>query len=70
VPGRVLVLTFRPTRFLADLQAEAEFRALLGEVRARYRAEIAAVVRALEFLRGRRPEPTAPLPDEAAPPAD
>jgi hypothetical protein len=60
VPGRVLVLTFRPTRFLADLQAEAEFRALLGEVRARYREEIAAVLRALEFLQGRRPEPTAP----------
>ncbi|HLI27616.1 MAG TPA: hypothetical protein VKZ60_11120 [Chloroflexota bacterium] len=54
VPGRVLVLTFRPTRFLADLQAETEFRELLGEMRTRYREEIDLVLRALDFLQSWR----------------
>ncbi len=54
LPGRVLVLTFRPVRFMADVQAEAEFRDLLRDLRERYREEIELVLRALDFLQGSR----------------
>jgi hypothetical protein len=48
VPGRALVLTFRPTRSQADLRAQTEFRALLSDARERYRAEIDDKLRALD----------------------
>ena len=57
VPGRVLVLTFRPTRFEADIQAQTEFRELLRDTRERYRSEIDGALRALDRV---QPGPAAP----------
>jgi hypothetical protein len=48
VPGRALVLTFRPTRYQADLRAQAEFSELLRDARERYRSEIDGTLRALD----------------------
>src|SRR5439155_9468615 len=61
VPGRVLVLTFRPIRFQSDLEAQAEFSGLLAEARNRYREEFRNAAQWLEQLRNRLLEPL-PLP--------
>lgn len=40
VPGRTLVLTFRPTRALSSIHAELEFQDVLRDLRDRYRTQI------------------------------
>ena len=47
LPGRAMVLTFKPVRYQADVRASAELRALLGEARERYREPIDMVLQAL-----------------------
>ena len=47
VPGRVIVLTFRPTRSKADVLAEAELREALKSLRDEYHDDLA---RAFDFL--------------------
>jgi len=47
VPGRAIVLTFRPTRSKADALAEAELRAALKSLRDEYHDD---VIQALDFL--------------------
>jgi hypothetical protein len=46
-PGRVIVLTFRPVRLLADLRTELEFKELLSTLRDRYRTQL---VQLADFL--------------------
>jgi hypothetical protein len=53
LPGRVLVLTFRPVRFKSDLRAAIAFRDVLGEVRERYRGQIDAALEGLDWLQKR-----------------
>lgn len=54
VPGRVLVLTFRPARSQADLRAELEFRDLMGGLRERFKTQIAQVLEAIGRLEASR----------------
>jgi hypothetical protein len=41
LPGRAMLLTFRPIRSRADTRAEAELRDILRDLRDRYRDDIA-----------------------------
>ena len=51
VPGRAIVLTFRPIRTRADTRAEADFRAALGSLRDEYHDDLAQARDFLESLR-------------------
>jgi hypothetical protein len=66
VPGRALVLTFRPLRFASDLRATIAFHEFLGEVRERYRGQIEAALEGLDWLQKRTTAGNQPA-DAAAP---
>jgi hypothetical protein len=53
VPGRALVLTFRPLRFKSDLRASIAFSEILGEIRERYRGQIEGALNGIEWLQKR-----------------
>ena len=52
IPGRAILLTFRPIRSTADTRAESELRDVLRDLRKRYRDDIADAMTLLgSFLR-------------------
>ena len=51
VPGRAIVLTFRPTRSKADVLASAELRETLRSLRDEYYDDLAQAITLLEGLR-------------------
>jgi hypothetical protein len=53
VPGRMLLLTFRPIRFQADVRAQTEFRAVLRDAREHFRDQIELALQALDWLQQR-----------------
>jgi hypothetical protein len=65
VPGRVMVLTFRPQRYESDLKTELQLKDLLTEARERFQDQITWALDAAEWLQQQRAS-GGPAPGQSA----
>jgi hypothetical protein len=71
VAGQIMVLTFTPVRFQADLKAETEFRELIQDMRDRYREPIDQAIDFVEQVQTSGVIPVkAPVPAATPDPAE